>query len=65
VIEEVKKFNPTIAGIGALVDRSNGKAEFGYPFKPLIKMDVEAFKSDEVPDWLAKIPVTKPGSTNK
>jgi orotate phosphoribosyltransferase len=65
VIEEVKRFNPTIIGIGCLVDRSNGKAKFDYPFKPLVKMDVVAFKPDEVPDWLQKIPITKPGSTNK
>jgi orotate phosphoribosyltransferase len=74
VIEEISrgqtqnnqtKTVPTIVGIGCLVDRSNGKAKFDYPFKPLIKMDVVAFKPEEVPDWLAKIPVTKPGSTNK
>jgi orotate phosphoribosyltransferase len=65
VIDEVKRFNPLIAGIGCLVDRSNGKAKFDYPFKSLAKMDVIAFKPEEVPEWLAKIPVTKPGSTNK
>jgi len=56
---------PTIVGICCLVDRSNGKAEFGYPYKPLLKMNVVAFKPEEVPDWLKKIPITKPGSTNK
>jgi len=65
VIDEVKRFSSTIVGIGALVDRSDGRAKFDYPFKPLVKMDVVAFKPDEVPDWLAKIPITKPGSTNK
>ncbi len=65
VIEEVKKYNPTIVGIGALVDRSNGKAEFGYPFKPLIKMDVVAYKTDECPLCKQNVPIAKPGSTNK
>ena len=65
VIEEVNKSGAEIIGIGCLVDRSNGKAKFDYPLRPLIKMDVEAFKADEIPDWLAKIPVSKPGSTNK
>jgi orotate phosphoribosyltransferase len=65
VIEEVKKFNPFIKAVSCLVDRSNGKAEFGYPFKPLFKMNVVAFNPDEVPEWLEKIPITKPGSTNK
>ncbi len=65
VIEQVKKYGAEIAGIGCLVDRSNGKSEFGYPFKPLVTMNVEAYSENEMPEWLLKIPVTKPGSTNK
>lgn len=65
VIDEVKKFNPTIAGIAALVDRSNGKAQFDYPLKPLLKMDVVSYKADECPLCKSNVPVTKPGSTNK
>lgn len=65
VIDEVEKSGAEIVGIGCLIDRSGGKAKFNYPFRPLVKMDVIAFKPDEVPDWLQKIPVTKPGSTNK
>ena len=65
VIDEVKRFKAEIVGVGCLVDRSGGKVDFGIPLKPLVKMDVVSFKPDEVPEWLAKIPVTKPGSTNK
>jgi len=65
VIDEVEKSKAEIVGIGCLIDRSGGKALFEYPLRPLVKMDVVAFKPDEVPEWLAKIPVTKPGSTNK
>lgn len=73
VIEAVKAFSdntksgaqPEIHSVSCLVDRSNGKAVFGVPFKPLLKMNVIAFKPEEVPEWLNKIPVTKPGSTNK
>jgi orotate phosphoribosyltransferase len=65
VIDEVRRFNAEIVGVGCLVDRSGGKVDFGIPLKPLVKMDVVSFKPDEVPDWLEKIPVTKPGSTNK
>lgn len=65
VIDEVKRFKAEIVGVGCLVDRSGGKVDFGIPLKPLVKMDVVSFKPDEVPDWLAKIPITKPGSTNK
>ena len=72
VIEAIKALGnntnggmPNIVAVSCLVDRSNGRAVFGVPFKPLLKMNVIAFKPEEVPDWLAKIPVTKPGSTNK
>ncbi len=63
--ENTNSGKPTIAGIGALVDRSNGKAQFGYPFKPLVTMDVVAYKPEECPLCKSGVPVTKPGSTNK
>ena len=65
VIDEVKTYNCLIIGIGALVDRSNNKALFEYTFKPLVTMDVVAYKPDECPLCRSGIPVTKPGSTNK
>ncbi|HEY3251570.1 MAG TPA: orotate phosphoribosyltransferase [Ignavibacteria bacterium] len=65
VIEEVKKFRPTIVGVGAIVDRSNAKTQFGYTFKPLLKMDVIAYKPEECPLCKSKIPITKPGSTSR
>lgn len=65
VIDEVRRFKAEIVGVGCLVDRSGGKVDFGIPLKPLVKMNVVSFKPDAVPDWLNKIPVTKPGSTNK
>ena len=54
-----------IAGVGALIDRSNGKADFNLPFKPLLKMDVVVYKAEECPLCKKKIPITKPGSTGK
>jgi orotate phosphoribosyltransferase len=65
VIGVVKSYGSEIAGIGCLVDRSGGKAEFGVPLKPLVKMDVVVFQPDDCPLCKANIPVTKPGSTNK
>ena len=46
----------------ALVDRSNGLADLGVPFFPLIDITFPSYAEDEVPDELAAIPVTKPGS---
>lgn len=46
----------------ALVDRSNGKADLGVPFFPLIRLDVPAYEESALPPELAAIPAIKPGS---
>lgn len=62
VIELVKKFKANLCGVGFIIDRSNGKVNFGTEQYSLAKMDVIKFKENEIPDWLSKIPVMKPGS---
>ncbi|GAA0474293.1 orotate phosphoribosyltransferase [Parasphingorhabdus litoris] len=51
-----------VVAAGALVDRSNGAANFDVPFFPLIALEVPSYADDEVPAELAAIPTTKPGS---
>ncbi len=46
----------------ALVDRSNGTADLGVPFFPLIRLDVPTYQADALPAELAGIPAIKPGS---
>ena len=46
----------------ALVDRSNGSADLGVPFFPLIDINFPTYADDEVPEELAAIEITKPGS---
>ncbi len=46
----------------ALVDRSNGTADLGIPFTPLIRLDVPSYEADALPPELAAIPAVKPGS---
>lgn len=46
----------------ALVDRSNGAAELGAPFFPLIRLEVPAYEPDALPPDLAALPAVKPGS---
>jgi orotate phosphoribosyltransferase len=46
----------------SLVDRSNGKADLGVRFTPLIRLDVPSYAADALPPDLAAIPATKPGS---
>jgi orotate phosphoribosyltransferase len=46
----------------SLVDRSNGTADLGVPFFPLIRIDVPTYAADSLPPELEAIPAIKPGS---
>ncbi|MDD3181146.1 MAG: orotate phosphoribosyltransferase [Opitutaceae bacterium] len=48
--------------VASLVDRSAGQAKFSAPFVALLEMSYPTYPADQVPDWLARIPVVKPGS---
>ena len=52
----------SVIAAAALVDRSNGIAELGVPFFPLISLDVPVYEPQNLPDELAALPVEKPGS---
>ena len=49
-------------GIGMLVDRSAGSAHFDVPAISLLELSFPTYPADAIPEWLAKIPVEKPGS---
>ena len=51
-----------VVAAASLVDRSRGTAELGVPFVPLIRIDVPTYAADDLPEALAAIPATKPGS---
>lgn len=51
-----------VVGAAALVDRSGGRADVGVPLVALLSIDAPAYRADELPDDLAKIPAIKPGS---
>lgn len=51
-----------VIAAAALVDRSNGTADLGVAFFPLIRLDVPSYAADALPAELAAIPATKPGS---
>ena len=62
VIKVVKSFKSNIVGVGCLVDRSKGKANFGVKFKSLIEIDIPTFDEVGCPLCKNKLPITKPGS---
>ena len=49
-------------GVAMLVDRSAGSAHFEVPAVALLELSFPTYPADAIPDWLAKIPVEKPGS---
>ena len=51
-----------VIAAASLVDRSNGLADLGVPFFPLIRLDVPVYEPRNLPDELASIPAEKPGS---
>ena len=61
-IAAVEEAGGQVIAAAALVDRSNGAADFGVPFFPLLRLDVPAYPADSLPPELAAIPAEKPGS---
>jgi orotate phosphoribosyltransferase len=61
-IDAVRAAGGEVIGEAALVDRSDGKADLGVPFTPLIRIEVPTYEAEAVPPELAAIPAVKPGS---
>jgi len=63
-MQVVEGYGGNLVGIGVLADRSGGTVNFGVPLEALLRLDVEKFAPDALPDWLAAIPLTERGSTH-
>ncbi|MFL6858143.1 MAG: orotate phosphoribosyltransferase [Allosphingosinicella sp.] len=61
-IKAVEAAGGRVVAAAALVDRSNGLADLGIPFFPLIRLDVPVYEPGALPADLAAIPAEKPGS---
>ena len=61
-IAAVEEAGGVVIAAAALVDRSNGAADLGVPFFPLLRLDVPAYAADALPPELAVLPAEKPGS---
>lgn len=62
ILEIVKEKKANLTGVGFIIDRSNGKVNFGCNQHSLATIEVIKFPESDIPGWLSKIPVTKPGS---
>lgn len=61
-LDIVRKAGGVPVAVGMLVDRSGGEVKFDVPVVSLLELTFPTYPADAVPDWLAKIPVEKPGS---
>ena len=62
VIKVVEQWGGEVCGVGALVDRSNGKVDFGVPFHALMCLEINSYEPETCPLCQKGIPVVKPGS---
>ena len=61
-IKAVEQAGGEVIAAAALVDRSNGEADLGVPFYPLIQIAVPTYEAGALPAELAAMPAEKPGS---
>ncbi|WP_293880309.1 orotate phosphoribosyltransferase [Sphingomonas sp.] len=61
-IAAIGRAGGVVVAAAALVDRSDGTADLGVPFFPLIRLSVPTYPTDALPPELAAVPAVKPGS---
>jgi len=64
VIDIVKSRQAKVVGVGALIDRSGGKVDFGVRYEKLVTIKMKTYEPDDCPLCKKGIPITKPGSRN-
>jgi orotate phosphoribosyltransferase len=62
VMELVRQLGGEVAGVGCIVDRSNGKVDFGVPFAAALSMEVTSWEAENCPLCKEGWPLVKPGS---
>jgi len=61
-MDVVRALGGEVVGVGALVDRSDGKLNFGVRQESLLKLPIEIFEPAMCPLCKAGTPLVKPGS---
>lgn len=62
VIEQVEKAGAEVVAAASIVDRSNGKVDFGRKFISLLSMDIVSYEADGCPLCKQGSVAVKPGS---
>ncbi len=61
-IDIVRKLSGAVLGVGVLVDRSEGKVDFGLPLQSLLEIIIETFQPTSCPLCQAGLKAEHPGS---
>lgn len=61
-IHVIQSAGGQVVGTAVLIDRSSEPLDFGVPLHAAYRVTAESFPPDAVPDWLAAVPITKPGT---
>lgn len=62
VRELIERAGGVVVGVGAIVDRSAGKVDFGVPLRAVLSMAIESYESTDCPLCRQGLPLVKPGS---
>lgn len=62
VVELARDCGAEIAGVAALVDRSQGRADFDVPFYSLLSMEIKVYAPESCPLCAQETPLQSPGS---
>ena len=60
----IKNSKSNLAGYACIIDRSNNNSSIQDEIISQVKLKIETFKSNELPEDIKKIPSIKPGSRN-
>lgn len=58
----IERAGGVVTGMAALIDRSPADLDLGLPLERAYRVEAQSYAPDEVPEWLAAIPATKPGT---
>ena len=64
VMELVEEAGGVVAAIGVILNRAEGKVDFGVPLYSLIGIDVPSYPANECPQCQQGIALVKPGQAN-
>jgi orotate phosphoribosyltransferase len=65
VMKGVKSHGGNVVGVGMLIDRSGGRAQFDVKTEALIKLNLAVYKPKKCPQCAKNVPIVKPGSRAK